>query len=891
MTKKRAISILKWFSGILAGLFLLITFLLYIFKDDICQMAISELNKHLKTKVSVSEVDLSFWSTFPNLSVDFNNVFVQDSYEGSDELDTLLYSDRMRFKFDPWELWEENYTIKSIDIEPGVFMMKVNEAGEINYDIIKPVSDSTGEEQVDLHLNEIVLHNFRFRYTNDESGQDHYTLIKEMKLSGNLNERIFTAQAESNLHILSSRSKNMTLVSDKEAKLNVSVKVNSDSSTVRIPRSVIYIEDLPFNFQGLVDSSSYDFDLDGNHILIQDAANKLALEETNDVKKFSGTGQLIFGLSIGGEIGTDKPAVVECNFGIENGSLREPETGVTLTKLNVDGSYSNKEGAEKEELVLNNISFNTKGGAFKGQLKISEFDAPLYKGNADGLINLAVLHSIVRLPYLESIKGTADLRTDFRVKSKPQENGITDFKIERLEGKLKMNGVDVRLIDDKRVFKNITGTTYLRNDEIGLKKVSLHLGGSDLLINGVFRSLGNYLSKRGPLDANVELTSKKIDLSDLSSDTKEEKIQQQRSFILPDNIGGNVYLYVADLIHEKHSFKGVSGNMVLNKRLIHFPRLGLRTGGADVTGSLTIEERRPEIFYISMQAISQNIEFKKLFNEWDNFHQNVISSENISGVAKANVTMEAPFDFRAGIIPNAIKSKISIKINDGRLKGVEAFKDITESMRTTGAVRLSLGKENIEEFGRKLNDLKFDEFSNTLIIENSVITIPAMSIKSSALDLETSGKHTFDNKIDYRFGFRLRDLKKKEESEFGEIVDDGSGMIIFMRMYGDLDNPNFEWDSESNRENRKKNIEEEKVEVKSILKSEFGLYKNDTTVKQYIPEKKEHETIEVITDPLDHIDTLFENKKPKRDTKLNRYLEKLKKEAEKEKEEEFIIDE
>src|SRR5690606_33942084 len=154
MGKKRILKVLKWFFGVLFSLVLLITAGLYIFKDDIIQLVIDEVNDHLKAKVSVSKVDLTFWGTFPNLSVDFDNVFIQDAVEGSTVNDTLLYSDRIRLRFNPMDLWRENYTIQKVDIFPGTLQLKVDSLGQVNYDILKPADDSTANSALDFDLKE-----------------------------------------------------------------------------------------------------------------------------------------------------------------------------------------------------------------------------------------------------------------------------------------------------------------------------------------------------------------------------------------------------------------------------------------------------------------------------------------------------------------------------------------------------------------------------------------------------------------------------------------------------------------------------------------------------------------------------------------------------------------
>ena len=166
-----------------------------------------------------------------------------------------------------------------------------------------------------------------------------------------------------------------------------------------------------------------------------------------------------------------------------------------------------------------------------------------------------------------------------------------------------------------------------------------------------------------------------------------------------------------------------------------------------------------------------------------------------------------------------------------------------------------------------------------------------MSIESSALDVELSGKHAFNNDVDYRFGFRFKDLKQQKESEFGEIMDDGTGFRVYMRMYGNIDNPTIEWDKQSRKETTKENMANEKEDLKSLLKSEFGLFKKDSTIKNYVKEKNPpKEEMFIDFDPDNSIDPIIENKKPKKDTKIRGILNKFKEESDADKKEEFEIE-
>ena len=139
------------------GLFTLISLLLFFNKDKICSAAIDEFNTHLKVPVQISDVELTFWSTFPSVSIDFKNVFIRDPYSNSSNLDTLLSVDELSFSFNPIDIWNEDYQIKSIKVSNGSLQLKVNEYGANNYDIYKASTNSDNEQPLNLQLKKKII--------------------------------------------------------------------------------------------------------------------------------------------------------------------------------------------------------------------------------------------------------------------------------------------------------------------------------------------------------------------------------------------------------------------------------------------------------------------------------------------------------------------------------------------------------------------------------------------------------------------------------------------------------------------------------------------------------------------------------------------------------------
>lgn len=880
---KRFLNFTKWFFGIVLGIFLLITGALYLFKDQICGIVVDEVNKHLKAKVSVSSVDLTFWATFPNLSVDFNHVFIQDSYANSTKRDTLLFSEKIRLKFDPMDIWREDYKVKSIKVQPGTIQLKVRKNGEVNYDIVQPTEDTTNTK-FELNLEKVMLEQIRFSYNNRATGQQYITNVDQMDLEGAFTEKQFTLHAKSKLHVHKAISGKVTLLSNKPAAFDLDIKVDQETGVFEIPKALVYVANLPFQVNGKITPEDLAFEVHSKNIQLVDVANNFSMSQVEDIKKFDGTGKVYFDLFIDGETTPTSPTNIACGFGIENGSLTEPVKKLKIRQIFLDGNYSNHGGADKEFLHLSGIRFLSPGGPFSGDLSITHFLAPNFQGIGSGNINLNMLHALFHIPYVENVAGNIDVKTNFNVQSIPQPDESMDYAILKCEGELKMKKVELKLVDDKRTFEQLNGAVYLRNDEAGIENIEVKIGNTDLALNGVFKNIIQYFKRDGNLSADVEIKSRYLDVQDLGTTTKEEKIQDSRRFILPDNIAGKAFMEVGEIKYENHHFKKLSGNMFVGNRKINFPNISLRNSDADIVGSLTIEERSAEIFHITTQIATEDLQFKPLFKEWNNFNQNVIGENNIYGKAQARVYFEAPFDLRSGIISQSIKSQIYIKIQDGRLKNVSAFKDITESLKTSSA-KLAIGKNNILGLEKKLLDLKFETLENTLIIQNGQLEIPTMLIHTNALDIETSGTHTFNNKIDYRFVFRFRDLKdKNKESEFGEEIDDGTGINIFMRMFGDLDNPTIIWDKAAKKEQAKENREVEKQNVKSILKTEFGIFKSDTAVKSFQQKTQPKEELHIEFGPVKTEDPI-DVKKPVKDSKIRNKLNGWKVESENEKKE------
>jgi len=877
------------FSSVLA-LMLLITVLIAIYKDDIINYAVGEMNKNLNAKVEVAEIDVTFWATFPNLSLDFNQVFIQDAVPGSTRKDTLLYTDQIRLKFNPWDIWNDRYHVQELDVNHGTVKLKVDEKGQVNYNILKK-SESNEKSEFEVKLKQIALTNIRFSYQNFSSSQLYKARVDAAVLEGAFDADKFTMETDAYLTIQRIQNGMVPIVMNRSAHTSCSVNIDNIKQEVSIPDGKVTLAGLPFDFSLHLDSLNVHTEVKAKNLDLQDVANKLTAKELDEVDHFKGSGTVNFSLVLDNGLKADSYPLIDCAFGIKNGKLTEPENSLTISSLNMDGVYSTLNGKGNEVMALNNVSFRSATGPFNGNCRIEHFDAPSYIGKANGSVDLGMLHALFHLPKIAAISGKVDLRTVFDLRTRFVENE-PELEIREGSGSARFSNAKFQLEKDSRIFEQINGNLILNKTQAALEDCRVRLGKSDLKLNGLFDHIDGFLQNKSNLTVDVTSDSRNIDLADFTNSIVQQPGNVvSKDFLLPTQIEGDVVLDVRRLKLDDHIFESLHGNMKVGSRNLVINQLYGKTAEASVSGNVSISETAPEYFEMATSLYSSDLHFKPLFKEWNNFDQNVITANNISGRAEVTLDMTAPFDFSTGIVKEAIKAQVKLKVFNGNLKGVSTFKALTADLKTP-KTRMVLKKREVEALEGKLDNIKFETLENTIYIKNSTIFIPKMEIHSSALDITTEGTHTFDNKIDYRFAFRVRDLKlKKDESEFGIVEDDGTGIKVFVRMYGDLDDPTIVWDKESKQEQARENREAAKNEAMSILKSEFGLFKKDSTVQIYQPKTKEREVLQIQFGQEEVVDPVEEKKeKQKKETKLNQSIKRLKEQNEKEKQEEFTVE-
>lgn len=878
MTWRRILKITKWFVGIIVGLMLLISALLLVFKDDIKDYALEEINNHLNKRVHIGYIDVGIWKTFPDMSLEFDDVLVHSKFDTLQTIDTAFYGKKVRLRFNPFDFLESNYSVHQVDIEKAKLNLKILEDGRVNYDFIKSSQDSVSQS-FEFKLEEINLSETDFTYINEATGQDYSADFQKLILNGSFNEKQFTMAAKTDFLIHSIKNKSLDLISNKQASCDISIGMDQINHVFEIKSADLKINQLPFQIKGKVTKDSLDFYCGAKSLNLADVATNFTLQQLDVVDRLNGGGDVNIDVHIEGPISNTESPAIDAEFSVKNGSLSD--NGFQLNKILLNGSYSNGVRNGTEVLLLDQLAFHSLNRDFKGNLKITDFAKPRLQGKANGVIDLKAVHRLFGPFKMRELSGNITVNSNFDIRFNNPTVNPKDISIYDLRASLSVSNITTNFVNDTRIFNIPSGEVTVRNQYAGFTDLAITLGNSDIVIDGSLNKIADYFNNSGALVVDASVESKELHLNDLS--TTNPNAQKIKSWLLPSNIDGKINLTLSKVNYSNHLYESIQGQLHFRPREIYVPYLKGKTASADVSGSLTISEMYPMYLVVNTYLTSNNVSFGPLFKEWNNFDQKVITADNIRGTAAVELDFKGPFDLYEKIdLKDQFIAKARVKITNGALINVSTFKEITESLRNSSA-KLVMSKSNINRFEEKLLNLNFETFENVFTIEKGMLTIPKMSIESNALDVNLEGTHAFDNTIDYSFNFRFRDLKSNSgDSEFGEIIDDGTGVKIYLKMYGNLAEPKFEWDKEAKKVDKKEQREEAKEDFKSVMKTGFGVNKNDTTIQEYHKEK--HPTEKVYMDfSNDSIKEEFnpENKKKKK-TKLQERIDKWKKENEKE---------
>lgn len=802
------------------------------YEDEVATYALERTKKEFTTKVEVAEVKLTFWKTFPNVSLQLSDVYIEETFA---EKDTLLFARSVFLKFNLIDLFRSNYNIHAVTIDDAKCEMRRDATGADNWHFWK---EDTGEDsQFKMALQELNLNNSNFLYS-DKANDFLIRLISDESTGeGNFSSNQFDLKLDLSGTISQVKSGLNNYAVNKVFKSKSTISADTKNSKYDFQKCTLEIEKMAFEVNGGVSTAGeteIDLSIIGSDLKMEDLMGSLSSEQQKKLSHYAPSGDLNLDIRIATQSGKKKATSVDAHCVLRDGEISHDESGLALDNLSCDVRYSNS--GKTDQIKINSLQCNLEEGFLQGKGIVSNLEQPVLDLNLDLQMDLQDVKKFFSLDTLEICQGKigTSAHVDGTLKYLEADSAY-DWRSLLASGSATLSEGLLRLKNSNREFKNLEAKILFDKKDASIQNLSGVVNGSDFRINGTLSNLLPFLtSKDESLKLDASLTSELIDFTNLVETESSTSSNNNYKFELPQRINFDLKTQIKKFTFRKFEANNVKGVASLQNQKLTVDPVAFRTADGDFKAQIVMERSENDMYRLNCLATLQSINVQKLFTEFENFGQTFIQDKHLQGSANATVQFRTMLTDELVVVTDRIESLIDISIVDGALNNLESLQEIAAYIKSN---KLIAPFVNEEKFAEKMKNISFSKLENVIEIKNRMVTIPLMDIHSSAMDISAKGSHTFDNQIDYAIGFNLRDVLVRKEKAWTE-VDDGLGKRLFVSMKGTTDDPVFQMDKELAKEVRQDEMQAEKANVKALLKQELGLFKRDNSLGTY-QEKKE----------------------------------------------------
>ena len=775
-------------AGLLAGT---------VFEDDIKQVFIAELNKSLTVPVELEQenISISVFRDFPDASVSFEDVRVRDNTGDPDAY--LAEVGRIALRFAPLELLQGRYTVRRIDIEEGSLKLHKDRRGNPNWIIWKANEDSTAKA-LNLTLEEFKLQNIDLLY--DDRAERHFIDVNVQQ--GLAQAELFQAENEEArsgfaLNLSTSLKPERITIGGQdwpaEDELSLEASLQGSEGRINLEEALINLDGNRFALKGEIQTSgtpSVDLQVSGQQLKTHDL---MALASSgsgqSNLTQFDSRGIVELSGVIKGALNSRLGPEIDLAFVLTRGSLSHPSVGVNLKDMSFSGRL---ESGSESSLVLENIVASQDGRTIEANLSIDDLGNPSIDLRANGRVGLATLVAFLPGDQFSDAKGHVEMRN---LELRGKLSGFREGGASLAEGLLSFDNASWRWNGEKiAIAKGDFSLTGDRVDVVGLQVDGL---GSSAEINATAHGLlaAILLGEEAPaprLDGKLEAAS--FDLASIlqtanqSVDTELEGEIEGRGFRLP-RIRGKLEASFERFEHQDILFEKLTASLDFDPAFIDIKecRTEAMAGYLRLGGSLRQHPSGKIVLETSGRLEALDVE--EVFRQFHNFGQSELTDRHLRGTMYGQLAfLEASWTPHLQFLEEEFRMVSDVEVRDGALIAYAPVEALAGFIR-------------VEE----LRNIKFSSLNNRIRIEDRTIHVPVMDVNSSAINLDLSGTHSFDNEVDYQVRVNMMDIlqrkfsKRNKDKSFMEQSKEG-GLNVYVSMIGPAAAPEMSYNKKDARQ-------------------------------------------------------------------------------------------
>ncbi len=804
--------------------------LAYAYQDEVKAKLIAELNAHLKAPVHQSGIELTLIARFPQASLRITDVFVPEVRTDSAAADTLLTARNLYLEFSLLSLLRGDYTVSELHGEDVRLYPALDRNGAENWLIWR--TDSTSEGGTDLKLKKVTFDGLTGRFRDHRNGLEVLDHSEKLALRGRFRDAGSNLTVEGDVHLVRWENAGGLVLSDRSADVRLKLAFGGEAGVFALDKgSEVLLADasgkpgdapvaVTLHIGRSAEGQTLDLRANGFNMDLAEVAALLPEALHRRIRHYDLHGEADVAIRYNGPLDADGPAL-SAGMTVRGGRLKETSSGAVFTGVRGEFAVDLTPKGTVRKLLVKGLAAQTSSGSIGADIDLNGLTNAKVKADIRADLALADLLRFARVDTLEEAQGR--LKADAHVAGKLRDVAsikAADLRALAISGTAELKDASLKLKGVRHRLSGLNAQLALKGNDAQVDGLRCEVQGNTIGLSGTLGNLMPYLLfKDQRLEIDARGTSPRLDLASLISTTsvsEEPTTHGDYAVKFPALIDLDLRATVDELVFEDFSAQKIVGTVSLNDRVLNVSPLSFRSAEGAVSGSLKLDGRPSEAYPLSMAANVEGIDIQRLFAEFRNFGQTFITDQHLKGRGDVRLALTASLDPSLKLDQNSLRCVAGITINDGQLNNHAPMIAVADYLRSNKLVSPFV---DTDELKKRLTHVTFARLENQIEIKDRTVHVPQMLVQSSAMDIEVSGAQTFDGGVDDHLNFRLADLFRANggSDEFGPVVDDGTGMRLFLHMYGTTSALQFKNDGAAASARRKEQMKKESAELKGIL--------------------------------------------------------------------------
>lgn len=791
-----------------AALALLATVYVFVFhSDQIVQLFLTEANKRINTPAQVERIEFSLWRSFPDAQVIFHRFSISESNPQSDS--TLLRADELSFALDLPAAFRGRIVIKNARMKGAVMRLRIDAGGIPNYRVFHEVDSARiDKEGTILDLRQLLIEDLQLSYGDTQNKVSFDVVLRSAQMTINQEGSIMRLWLRGGSQWSYLNVDDKIFLKEKEIGLNGRITADLEGKTYRIEEAALTIDAGTFAVSGWVDASSkkLDLEVEGRDTNFLTLLSLLPHQYASMYRPYRSKGDVYFNGKAKGRYNLRKGLDVMLDFGSKDASFYHPKYKKGLESASFSGSFRSgvANSPESYQLQIRDLNCMIDKEKLQANLSILDFTNPLVEFDIKGGADINTLINLAPGLGVKTAFGKAELnlKGSGRIRDLDERRRKDRFNA---HGEVALRNVSFVLEGERLPFNRFNGSFIFNNNDLAISNFSGKVGKSDFRLNGFFKNVLGYLFARSRyIDIQADLEADFIDFDELlrSNFASLDTVQTNGvpyTFSIAPELRLDFDCRIKSTRFKRFQAREIRGHLQIARRTADFENVRMNTMGGLLVFNGTVSTAQRSRVEVLTDAQLDRIDIDSVFYVFGNFGQSWLRSEHILGQMHAGTKIYLQLDQHLRLLPQSIVADIDTRIVNGELIAFEPVQQLSKYVDS-----------------KTLKHLRFAQLENKSIrIENRLIVLPPMEVRSNVSNILISGRHSFDQKINYRLAIPLRSLLRTRQND--DLSSSTQGSRILLKVEGSTDNFTVGYDTQALREKWREDIRREGQEWKEKL--------------------------------------------------------------------------